>query len=258
MSIIQDRFKSLPVKKVSLWPRWSKEALISRKNELGTKAFNRGYRHEALTDEDLTFPHFKLIMQFGFGPEVIGYNWPCFGGIDISSTSRPGSVIATAAVDPATGKKYPKELRIGAWDSPTFVAEILDCYNIHRHQVMFVENNGVQDMLRQQTLEKGAYVPVEGYLTGNQKWNPDIGLPSLDVEFENKSWFLPMNYVDGHEDGCNCNWCRFIAEFQAHPQHKTTDVVMAFWFVREAIRLRWGSSVYYEEEPYEEGVFEYG
>jgi hypothetical protein len=259
MSIITDKFKSQADKivRLPLWDRWPVEALRSRCNDIGIKAFNRGYRHEAITESDLTFSHFWKIKKVGFDMDVVSMTWPKFCGIDISSDSRPGSVIFTLAVSP-DGRRYPCDLRIGDWKSPQFVAEIINCYHQFHHQVIFVENNGVQTMLVDWLNEKGIYLPVQGYLTGRQKMSPEIGLPSMDVEFENDSWFFPMDVVAGHvTQECQCNWCRFIREFEGHPQYATSDVVMAVWFAREAVRQYWGRGFVVESPPFEEGVFEF-
>ena len=265
MTIIQDKFRQLEVKRIPLWDRWGERELRSRRNEIGSKAFNRGYRHEAIERDELTFSHFTRIKKYGVGPEIISPSWERYAGVDVSSSSRPGSVIFTGAVSPG-GKRYPKEVRIGAWTAPEFVRQMLDCYNRYRHQVILVENNGVQTMLVDWLNEKGAHLPIEGYVTGVQKMDPEIGLPSLDIEFENESWVLPMDVVKGHEGNCGryslaggamCSWCRFIKEFEAHPQYPTTDVVMATWLFREAVRKYRGAGFIMEQSPIEEGVFEF-
>lgn len=259
MSIITDKFKTQQITKLPLWEdRWPADALRKRRNDIGAKAYNRGYRHEAITEGDLTFPHFHKIKKYGFGMDCIVKTWPKFGGVDVSSDSRPGSVVFTLAVSPE-GKRYPCELRIGQWKGSELVAEIQASYNIYHHQVMYVENNGVQTILVDWLNQKGVYLPVRGFHTGNQKMDPEKhGLPSLDVEFENDSWFLPMKVVEGHiPEECKCNWCRFIREFEGHPQYATTDVIMSAWFAREAARQNWGAGFIMEDEPFEEGVFSF-
>jgi len=51
--------------KIPLWDKWSKEALISKAAEIGNRAFDRGYRQRALSDEDRTFPSYQKVFKTG-------------------------------------------------------------------------------------------------------------------------------------------------------------------------------------------------
>jgi len=247
--------------------RWTVERLKQRRGDLGRTAFHRGYHLEAVSDEDLTFKFFHKMLKFDTGTELWDgqEKWQKFMGVDISSSTRPGCAIVTLGIG-LDGRRYPLEIKVGAWKSPRFVSEILDSYNTFKHQMIFVENNAVQTMLVDWLEENASYLPVQGFHTGKQKADPLIGLPSLDVEFERGIWGLPMKLVEGHGSECTlgesmddktqpCGWCRFIREFSTHPQYLTTDVVMATWFAREAVREYWGSGFESMTEPKVEGDF---
>lgn len=243
--------------------RWPESILRRRAADLGSKAFARGYFMEALSDEDLTFPNFNRVVVPGLDESVwAGHEgWRAFGGVDISSPERPGCVIATVKVSP-DGRRYPMAPIYGGWKSPEFVRRIIGEYEKHRHDVIFVENNAVQVMLEDWLAEKAPYIPVQGFHTGKQKFDPILGLPALDVEFEKDMWVVPGSVVEGHGIDCSrgpkggkCPWCRFVYEFSGHPGAESTDLVMAYYFCRDAIRQYWNTGFVIEQEPSAEGDF---
>jgi hypothetical protein len=78
-------------------------------------------------------------------------------------------------------------------------------------------------------------LPLQGFTTGRQKADPAIGLPSLEVEFANGMWRIPLLHEIGPADSDTDPWVRLVREFQGHPFHSSDDLVMATWFAREAI-----------------------
>ncbi len=247
---IPSLFNASTIRKIPLWePRWGKQELMSLRNEIGEKAFNRGYRHEALVKEMLTFPHFDNIRKpnievgtdYTDHTNLVSDGWRFFAGVDVAGTNRKkgreGSVIATVALSPE-GIRLPVEIRAGNWNSPTFVREIIGCFKRYSHDLILVESNGVQQLLIDWLTQSGMNIglPIRPFHTGANKANLDFGLPSMDVEFEHQNWIMPDGYTEGHEIGCACHWCRWISEFQNHPQAPTDDFVMATWFCREGIR----------------------
>ena len=114
-------------------------------------------------------------------------------------------------------------------------------YVKHRLESIFVENNGIQDVIVEQvkTVQsdrsdiKVVELPVKGYHTGSQKFNPDLGLPALDIQFQNKQWIICK--PGKHEDDCKCFFCVMYKEFKFYPFYNTTDVVMSVWFAERAL-----------------------
>jgi len=216
---------------IPLWDKWPKEKLIARCREIGTRAFDRGYRQEALSDEDRTFNYYLNIFKKGISiGDMVGRDWPRVGGMD---PFGQWVVIFTLAISPQ-GRRYPVEIRRGKWDSKKAVMELIDAYRVHKHQLICVENNAAQDAILQWALEKGgASMPLVPFVTGIQKAHPELGLPGMNVEFENGSWVVPDLE---HSPDCQCAWCVWKQELKTHPVGTTSDVVMASWFAREAAR----------------------
>jgi hypothetical protein len=79
------------------------------------------------------------------------------------------------------------------------------------------------------------------YVTGKQKWTDDIGLPSLEAEFNSSGWIIPMK--ERHLLDCKCDWCTWMNDMRYYPQVGEADTVMACWFAREGIRLYMGGNV---------------
>lgn len=216
---------------IPLWDKWPKDKLIARAEEIGSRAFNRGYRQEALSDEDRTFSSYLNIFKKGISMrDVVSHNWPRVGGMD---PFGQWVAIFTLAISPE-GKRYPVEIRRGKWDSTRAVLELIDAFRVHKHQLICVENNAAQDAIRQWALEKGqASMPLVPFTTGSQKAHPEIGLPGMNVEFENGSWVVADLE---HGPDCLCAWCIWKMELRTHPVGVTADTVMASWLAREAAR----------------------
>ena len=236
--------------KIPLWEaKWDKKALVNRCQEIGTRAFNRGFRQIAISDEDMTFPSYKTIFKYGVNAsDIVRPEWPRFGGMD---PFGQWVVIFVLALSPQ-GIKYVVDIRRGKWAPSKSVEELIDACQTHRPEIMVVENNAAQDAIRQWALEKGSRsLPLMPFTTGQQKANPVIGLPGLEVEFENKAWVVPMGDTQ-HAPDCTCNYCKFKNELSQHPTGKTADIVMAAWFAREGVRFI--ESQQAKEQPAQEEI----
>lgn len=218
---------------IPLWQNWSRAALLNRLSVIGQRAFDRGFRQKAMTDEDRTFPHSDGIFDYGLGPGFVDPSWPRVTGVDPFGKQV---VVFTIAIIPGSLKRVPVDIRRGKWNSIRAIKEILDV-NAKQKPILFVvENNAAQDAIIQWAREKGgANLNIMPFTTGSQKASPDIGLPSMDVEFENGSWIVPMGAP--HEPGCECNFCVWKTELEDHPVAAAADTVMASWFAREGVRL---------------------
>lgn len=216
---------------IPLWDQWPKEKLIARCREIGTRAFNRGYRQCALSDEDRTLPHYLQVFKHGVRvSDLVSPTWPRVCGMDPFGKFV---VIFTLALGP-DGKRYPVEIRRGKWNSTEAVMQLIDAYQTHHHQLIVVENNASQDAIIQWAMEKGQQLPIWPFTTGKQKADPENGLPSLDVEFANNSWVCAMG--SEHQPDCGCGFCVWKREMSEHPIGEAADTVMASWFAREAAR----------------------
>jgi hypothetical protein len=229
-----------------LWEeQWPKNRLIKQFKDLGPRAFNRGYRQEALSDEDRTFPSYQKVFKYGVRwQDLVRPEWPRVGGMDPFGQQV---VIFTLAIDPH-GRRFPIDIRRGKWNSTRAVNELISAYKDHKHQIICVENNAAQDAIVQWALEKGERsMPIAAFTTGKQKADPAMGLPGMEVEFCNDSWICAMGKE--HEPDCECGFCVWYKELQNHPIGVASDTVMASWFAREAARaLTSGITEQHDEE----------
>ena len=220
------------IERIPLWEqKWSREALATKRRAVGERAFNRGFRQMALSDEERTFRSFdKCLIKRAKPLDLAGPDAPRFMGVDPFGQHV---VIFVLALKKDPPRRVPVAIYRGQWGPAETVRHILEAYRQHLPQVVKVENVAAQEAIVQWCKEKGEVVPIEGFMTGKQKSDPEIGLPSLEVEFENGSW--EIGYEE-HEYGCPCAWCVWIAEMHGHPLYPTQDCVMACWFAREAAR----------------------
>ena len=109
----------------------------------------------------------------------------------------------------------------------------------HQPHLVYVENNAYQESLIQWIRESGdVALPIEGFMTGKQKFDEFIGLPSMAAEFANNGWaiYSHQNPLSEASVTCTCSFCTFIDELVNFPIAKHDDTIMAAWFAREAAR----------------------
>jgi len=165
--------------------------------------------------------------------ELLGDDWPRFTGADISSSRRPGNALVTIAQRPSDKKRLVIDVRAAKLTSPQMWREMEDIDRLYHPGIFTVENNATQEAIIEWGLELNATLPVTGFMTGKNKSDPVMGLPGLEVEFENQGWIIPR---PAHKLDCKCPWCRLWRELLGHPLAASTDLVMALWFAREAAR----------------------
>lgn len=221
---------------IPLWEEvWGKQQLISRMKVIGQRAFDRGFRQKALSDDDRTFPSSDNI--FNYNLKVTDLVQP--NDIKIIGCDPFGKnvVIFVLAVS-SKGLKVPIDIRFGKWSPTRTVNELIEAYNNYRPHITVVENNASQEAIVQWLQEKG-HGDVAGsiipFTTGKQKADPELGLPSLEVEFANGVWVVPMGRV--HDPDCKCGFCLWKKELRDHPIGEAADTVMASWFAREGARF---------------------
>ena len=235
----------IKLRPIPLWKEggWTREFLAKKKGSTPRGAFDRGWHLRAVSDEDLSFPDFPSCFVHGL---VLGTlqrrtDWPAFTGVDLAGRKRPGNAIVTVRVDPLTRRRYPVDLRAGAWRSHEVVNHLTEINELYSPEVIKVEDNGYQEALID-WIQVGKYdfwYKVEGTTTtGHTKYNEEVGLPALQVEFQNKAWCIPADEFETQELGHmsrGCPWCRWVYEFSNHPLAASSDYVMATWFARQGI-----------------------
>lgn len=233
--------------KIPLFSRWPTEALVKRKGELGERAFGRGFQQRAYAPGELTFPSWDAAKAKGANQEVRDL-WrgegPVMFGVDLSSNSRPGTVIYVLHVK-ANGARLPLAIERGKWTSPGTAAKINELAIAYRPDIIMVENNGYQQALIDwcRAANYSWWTRVKSFTTGSNKVSPEMGLPSLEVEMANEAWIVPRGEWMGHPADCECGWCAWDREMSEHPARTETDTVMAMWFAREAGKHAGGGAV---------------
>jgi len=229
-----------------IWPEWmDREALKKKLEEIGPTAFARAYQGKVASDRDFVFNRnaiercYDFTLSFGETKD----NWIYVMGVDLAAGRTKQSarnVIFTLAMD-EKGHRIPVSIKIGRWDSVTTAKMILNEYERFKHKIIKIENNAYQQALIDwiNAISGSVDLPIEGYRTGNQKFDPEKGLPSMAAEFEKGLWRIPMK--DEHPDGCDCSLCVWLEELKTFPHSKFSDTVMASFFAREAAREIVGS-----------------
>ena len=241
------------IRKLPLWDdRWDKPALLAKRRMMTAQAFDRGFRQRPFSDEDRTFsPQQVADATKGYLSLDEVMRWPgaCYTGIDLSSTKRPGVAFFTTKFFRKEGRylRIPVDIRVGVYKGNSLIDQFAEIEERFKPQIYLVENNSLQeriiDMLKIMSVTSN--LPIAGYHTGKQKFDEDMGLPSLSVEFQNDLWVIPWlgkgrkgGPPDSHSILCQCAWCRwYYDELILHPMSESTDILMAQWFSREAWRL---------------------
>lgn len=223
------------VYRLPLWPgKFDAEELRSRCVDMGERAFNLGYRQDALSDHEKTFPSFEQCVRFGLDRHAI----PCAFHVitvDLSTTKRPGNWISVWGVT-ADGQKILKELRRGAWKSPETLRHMAELQLKYDAVRVLVETNAYQESLLSWANEPeirrkypSLWPKLKAHDTqGNTKSDLEIGVPGLELEFENQSILIAPE--ERCELGCDCTWCEYRYQFIGYPHHKEFDAVMVTWF----------------------------
>jgi hypothetical protein len=242
--IFKDSFgrnKNLP-----LWSRFTKEQLIGKHIEMGDRDYKRGFELKPYSDADKTFPNFESTVRYGINPEqILGdyRDWIFVGGIDFSGTKRPGTILTIVGMNKVTGVKMPVKV-FSFKHSSELATSIVE--NWKEFGCEFIaENNAVQEALidlLQSTLDTGRYsrynIRIEGFNTGKNKADPNLGLPSVNKEMEKGNWLFCFPKKYSSEDNVNeqDNWHRMYQEMKHAPFYVTSDILMSIWFASEGLK----------------------
>jgi len=218
---------------IPLWEDvWNHEALVKRREEVGSLEFDRGFRHRPISSEDLTMPHAHLAFREDLSVEDAPPGQR-FGGTD------PFGKFAAIVhgVRSGKGKLWVTDIvRLPKPDGPSLRQAFIAAYRKNRAKIEYCENNASQTYIVDEILEHDASIPVKGVFTGQKKWDPQVGLPGLDVLCENGGLIIPMADVAHHEANCSCPWHTLQQEMTMHPACATDDVLMALWIFSKAAR----------------------
>lgn len=229
---------------VPIWKeRWNTQRLKKRRAEVGQRAYERGYCANAYSDADKSFTYLHKAKKFCTLADlgVSRQDYIFVAGIDLSNDKRPGKVMATIGYNPSNNHKVLCDLIRGKYDDPTFVDKVITSYYKWRHEAILVESNALQGIFLSWLADKDEALPVIPFHTGAKKKNPELGVPSWNIEMETDQWAIPWNERDNDPDhtgehDCECGWCVTLEEIETHPQTEEEDGVMAIYFAREGLK----------------------
>lgn len=96
---------------------------------------------------------------------------------------------------------------------------------------MLVETNGYQVALKRDLAVHN--LPIVGYQTGKEKFDPFIGVESMAILFENDRIILPYDKTDPYTIEMVD---KLVDELRMFPAGHTGDSAMALWFANTALR----------------------
>ncbi len=229
------------VKHIPTWKEeWPTKRLIETFQERGSLDFNRAFRHQALDARMFPFTKglIKSNMLMDEDAELedleVPEEFPRFSGVDLGGVKSQNaqSAIFTLAIDPESGTRWPVNIRAGHWTGPETARQLLEVYKDHEPFSVFVENNAYQHTLAEwmEAIEGGREIPIEGYYTGSQKLDLQIGLPGIALQMEKGLWKIPDFKHGPH---CECEVCQWRKELSDHPIG-SSDLLMAMWLADRA------------------------
>lgn len=226
---------------------------LQRTRDSDRTLFRRKYQLIAAGDEDRMFAGFdKRTIYPGTVGEAMGldsgsgtpqvtlkerrrflFGW----GYDISSSVRPGDVLFLGAVDRLTHRLYPVEIHMGNSWRISQVIDFIENARTRGFEPSFirVENNGVQekivDEIRTEARRRSVNWSslIQAHTTGRNKASAEMGLPALNLEFEQGNFIWPAKEAEK-----NPTWRTAESQFEICPRFprpgETPDIPMAVWF----------------------------
>jgi hypothetical protein len=230
-----------------IWPaKWDRPALKQKKDEIGKRAFDRAFRNKAVSDDEKEFSEEALENiqgQFDVADILNRFSQNnIYIGMDLAIGENASSNYSTVFVvlrDPDKRRRV-IDIRRGRWKASRIIEEIIEINKLYNPVLFMVENNSFQEVIidwaKSMNKDDVARLPIQGFTTGSQKVDPEVGIPSLAVEMEQGKWVADYDREAHKKRDCECNLCVWYEELEAYPFGANTDTVMANWFVLQAIR----------------------
>lgn len=251
---IRKRYKAITndeTKQVLWEERWSYAKLMQRKEQVGSTAFNKSYQNEAIAAEDAVFQkewtdeakrkgaNRTLIKNLNYSSWDLGY-LTIAGGVDLAISQKDDSDYTAMAIIGQTreGMKLPLYLlreKLSPAQTKSMIISLNERFN---PDVIIVESNAYQKAM-QLDLADTTSVPVKAYTTGGEKYDIDIGINSLAIDFENGKWILPYSSQDPYTQTMVDYLCSGMLDF---PSGHTEDLLMALWLANTGLRKLGSSS----------------
>lgn len=235
--------------KLTLWPeRWTWEELMKRKSSMGTLAFNRSYRNITANIDDSPFEEAWIMAALKAGKlrrmiRRLDYSGWDLGemtisiGVDLAISQKSKSDFTAMAVVGRLkdGRKillYAKRAKMTPAQTRRTIKELAEAFN---PDIITVESNAYQASI-QMDLAEETDLPIEAYNTGGEKFDEEIGINSIAVEFENGKWVLPYAADDLYTTTMTDHLITGMREFSPGGDEHTEDLLMALWFANGGLR----------------------
>jgi len=238
--IFEKRVYSIDENFTPLWEKvWNRERLIQRCIEIGQRRFDLGFRNIPIQEKELVFdPDAIELCKVNFPEKKVVEErirtgeWQTFCGVDLAS-SGGYNAICVIAVDKSF-RRWLIDLKRFKGTAPEVLRSLAHTCEIFKPVMCFVEANAYQKAMVDWAEELVKSLPIQGYVTGEQKSSVLVGVRSLALEVKKGLWCFP-NVT--HDITCRCGFCVLFKEMSGYPFYTTDDCVMSWWFAREAYRL---------------------
>ena len=231
-------------------PLWGErpEAWLRQEYEKGHWSFERGYRQNAPREEDRRFGDLTNLLVTGllvsdFFPE--GSRPVAIGGFDPAGPHRLGNALVVGAMHVNSGRRVVLGMDLWRGSGAVDAARIAAAHIRYQLALLIVENNGTQEAFQDLIIQAThGRLPVQGFTTGKNKMNLEVGIPSLETQVRHGMWALCVDdpYDTGvplsqHEVNCTCSYHTFIEDLNNYPSAgRTNDLLMAWWFADSVLR----------------------
>lgn len=245
---VRKRYKAVldDDKKLVLWPeRWSYAKLMQRKEQTGSLAFNKSYQNEAQSAEDSVFQiewlqeakrkgaNRTFINTLNYATWDMGRMRIAMGvDLAISKNNTSDYTAMSVIAESLNGMKLPLYMSREKLSPAQTKEKIIALNARYKPDVVMVENNAYQESLRLDIADTTS-IPIRGYTTGGEKYDPEIGINSLAIEFENGKWILPYSSQDPNTQQMVDILVGGLLDF---PDGHTEDLVMSLWFANTGLR----------------------
>jgi len=249
-------------KQRALFPwRWSLEALLDKKEEIGSVSFAREILCEPITDDIAIFPSYLFPPCYdetmSIQPtlaEIETRGLTVYAGIDIARSASVAAdyfVIFVMGKD-SQGNRYVLDIQRFKGESFKRQLERIEIMNArYQPALVLIEANAMQQVWSDE-LRRTTDVPVREFITlASNKYPLDRGVPSLRILLENQKIIIPRR--GEHSKKITDPWIEECTQFgfidgklQGIGEHD--DTVMAWWFSEEACKAGGFSFGFGDEE----------
>lgn len=246
----EDAIRDWETKSV-LWPAvWTWEEMMDIRASEGTLSFNKRYRNEPVDESEQPFREDHLrgggeLPRGGrhpgclnryrvMGPGGIEDHWSIFQALDPAvGTGKNSKFVGhiVFGVDKAEPRKiYIVEINRDQLTVPQQRDRIIETHLKYPNMMLSItEKNAYQAGLRQIIDERcqqlGIVLRIEEHTTGQNKQDPEIGIPSLSVVTENAELDIPYGNPESIRKAE-----MLLEELIQYPFFKYSDLLMALWF----------------------------